>query len=283
MATCSGRSGSTSRIHAVDHFEEAMSAMLELTQRFSSEFAVRPFVERYPDATFARLQALTSHDSPHVRRWCSEGVRPRLPWGRKLRALIKDPNPIWPILEALKDDEVLYVRRSVANVLNDIAKDHPAAVVQRCQTWSEGAPAGRLWLIKHGLRTLVKAGDPGALAVVGFAPPDAISVGLSTAPRTLPIGGSTTIEITLHNTSERPQTLLVDYAVTFVRKTGPGAPKVFKGRTVTVEPGERATVTKQHAFRPTTVRALYPGLHAIAVQVNGVVTARDEVMLTLAD
>ncbi|MEN0066804.1 MAG: DNA alkylation repair protein [Myxococcota bacterium] len=257
--------------HAVDHFEPAMTAMIELTQRLSSEFAVRPFVERYPEATFNRLLTLTSHENPHVRRWCSEGIRPRLPWGRKLHALIKDPNPIWPILEALKDDDEPYVRKSVANVLNDIAKDHPAAVVERGQTWSKDAPAGRAWIIKHGLRSLVKAGHPGALAVVGFDPPKDIAVKLVASPMRVAVGGTLTLEMALHNQSKRDQALLVDYAITFMRKAGPGAPKVFKGSTVTVAAGQRTSMTKRHVFRQTTIRRLYPGPHQVAVQVNGVV------------
>ena len=148
-----------------------MTAMIELTQRFSSEYAVRPFVERYPEATFKRLLALTDDPSPHVRRWCSEGTRPRLPWGAKLHHLVADPSPIWPILEALKDDDELYVRRSVANNLNDIGKDHAALVVERCQAWLEDGNAQRDWTVKHGLRSLVKDGDPGALAVMGYGPP----------------------------------------------------------------------------------------------------------------
>ncbi len=269
--------------HTVEHFAAAMDAMVELTQRFSSEFAVRPFVERYPDATFARLLALTSHPSPHVRRWCSEGIRPRLPWGRRLSVLIEDPSPIWPVLEALKDDDVPYVRRSVANALNDIAKDHPEKVVARCRAWSRDAPAGRRWIVKHALRSLVKAGDPRALAVVGFGPPTDIAATLTIDCATVPIGGVVRLDIALHNRSETDQSLLVDYAVTFVRKSGAGTtPKVFKGTQLTLEAGARQTVTKRHPFRPATTRALYPGVHPIAIQVNGVVLARAAVTLTVS-
>ena len=114
------------------YFDESFAAMIELTKRFSAEFAVRPFVEAESEKTFDRLLALTRDPNPHVRRWCSEGVRPLLPWGKKLRGLVDDPSPIWPILEELKDDEELYVRRSVANNLNDISKHHPDAVVAKC-------------------------------------------------------------------------------------------------------------------------------------------------------
>ena len=154
--------------HGLNHFEMSMTAMIELTQRFSSEFAVRPFVEHHPDRVFAELLRLTEHENPHVRRWCSEGVRTRLPWGRKLHGLIEAPSLILPILENLKDDPELYVRRSVANNLNDIAKDHPELVIQICRDWKKEADENRSRLIRHALRTLVKDGNPDALAILGF-------------------------------------------------------------------------------------------------------------------
>lgn len=159
--------------HGLEYFDASMEAMMELTQRFSSEYAIRPFVERYPEATFDRLLALTDDPNPHVRRWCSEGTRPRLPWGKKLQGLVADPTPIWPILEALKDDGELYVRRSVANNLNDIAKDHAPLVVQRCMAWSEDSNERRDWAIKHGLRSLIKAGKDKRAA--GNQPSDSAS------------------------------------------------------------------------------------------------------------
>ena len=121
--------------YGTDHFKESMYAMTELTQRFSSEFAVRPFVEKYPDKTFDLLLRQTKHKSEHVRLWCSEGVRTRLPWGNKLNDLIADPAPILPILEALLDAESLYVRKSVANNINDLAKDHPQLVLKKCRAF----------------------------------------------------------------------------------------------------------------------------------------------------
>jgi 3-methyladenine DNA glycosylase AlkC len=121
----------------LDDFELSFQTMVELTQRFSSEFAVRPFVEKYPERTIAALRNLTGHPSPHVRRWCSEGTRPRLPWGKRLDALVADPSPLWPILEALKDDPSPYVRKSVANSLNDIGKDHPDLLLDRCGRWQK--------------------------------------------------------------------------------------------------------------------------------------------------
>ena len=255
--------------HGLEHFEASMTAMIELTQRFSSEFAVRPFVEQYPERTFERLLELTGHDSVHVRRWCSEGTRPRLPWGRKLRALVADPSPIWPIVDALKDDPELYVRRSVANNLNDIAKDHPQLVVKRCRQWSRKSNAARDSLIAHALRTLIKAGDPDALAVVGFGPVTKLEAELRVAPRRVRIGDGIELIATLTNGARRRQRLLVDFAVHYVRRKGEPSAKVFKWTQRELAAGESLELTKAVAMRTTRIRALYPGKHRVELQVNG--------------
>ncbi len=146
-----------------DPFEISMRAQYEFTRRFSSEFSMRPFLIRYPERTLARLMEWTRDSDYHVRRLCSEGARPRLPWAMRIPAFLKDPSPVLPILEALKDDPELYVRRSVANHLGDIAKDHPATVFKLCEQWLSDASIERKWLIRHALRHPAKKGDPSAL------------------------------------------------------------------------------------------------------------------------
>lgn len=141
-----------------DPFETSMRAQYELTRRFSAEFSIRRFLLRWPERTIAQLQVWLCDPDPHVRRLCSEGSRPRLPWAPRLPAFVKDPAPVLPILEALKDDPDLYVRRSVANHLGDIAKDHPALVFEICERWIAGASAERRWLIRHALRHPAKSG-----------------------------------------------------------------------------------------------------------------------------
>lgn len=251
------------------HLDESFAAMIELTQRFSSEFAVRPFVEHQPEETFRRLGSLIDHPSPHVRRWCSEGVRPRLPWGRKLQALIENPDPILGILESLHRDPELYVRRSVANNVNDIAKDHPDRVLKICGKWSRSANDSSQWVIKHGLRTLVKAGNTEALRLVGFQPPESIGLTLTLTPTQIAIGESVSMELTLANRSPKRQSLMIDYAVQYVRLGGRSSDKVFKWKSITLEPGEQTTVSKTHPMKVTTVRKLYSGRHRVVVQVNG--------------
>jgi 3-methyladenine DNA glycosylase AlkC len=140
-----------------------MSAQYEITRRFSAEFCIRPYLVKWPGRTLERLMEWTRDPDPHVRRLCSEGTRPRLPWAMRLKAFMADPTPVLPILEALKDDPELYVRRSVANHLADIAKDHPALALERCARWLEGASAERRWVIRHALRHPAKKGVKEAL------------------------------------------------------------------------------------------------------------------------
>ena len=265
--------------HGIDHFDASMSTMIELTKRFSSEYAVRPFVEHRPRETFERLLTLTEDPNPHVRRWCSEGTRPRLPWGKKLHALVRDPSPIWPILEALKDDDELYVRRSVANNLNDIAKDHVDPVVGRCERWSRSGNQDRLWIIKHGLRSLIKAGDSGALAVVGIGPPRKLVATLTVTPRRLAIGDAIELSAHLETTAARDQDLVIDYVVHYVRQSGRSSPKVFKWTTARLPARGSTELSKRHPMRPTTVRSLYPGQHRVEVQVNGIGIAEASFLL----
>jgi 3-methyladenine DNA glycosylase AlkC len=148
-----------------DPFETSMLAQYELTKRFSAEFSIRPFLIRWPDRTLAQLKQWTRDPDPHVRRLCSEGTRPRLPWATRIPAFINDPRPVLPILEALKDDADVYVRRSVANHIGDIAKDHPRLAFEICERWVEGASTERKWLLRHAVRHPAKKGVKAALRI----------------------------------------------------------------------------------------------------------------------
>lgn len=146
-----------------DPFEVSMMAQYEITRRFSAEFSMRPFLIKWPERTLARLMEWTSDADPHVRRLCSEGARPRLPWAMRIPAFVKDPRPVLPILEALKDDDDLYVRRSVANHIGDIAKNHPQLAFEICERWLEDASPERKWMIRHAVRHPAKKGVKAAL------------------------------------------------------------------------------------------------------------------------
>lgn len=146
-----------------DPFPLSMQLQYELTRRFSAEFSIRPFLDRYPERTLAQLHDWLDDPCPHVRRLCSEGTRPRLPWAMRLPRFVADPSPVLPLLERLRDDPSLYVRRSVANHLGDIAKDHPQRMLDLCADWLPGASRERRWLLRHALRYLARKGDARAL------------------------------------------------------------------------------------------------------------------------
>lgn len=255
--------------HGLDHFEDSMRAQHALTQRFTAEYSIRAFLEKHPEATLARLREWTTDPSHHVRRLVSEGTRPRLPWAPRLRAFQKDPRPVLELLELLKDDAELYVRRSVANNLNDIGKDHPTLLTDVAKRWLRDASEERRWIVNHALRSAVKRADSGALGALGFGSKAEVSIHRkSIAPSRAKIGGSVTVSFTLANKRGRTQRVMVDLVVHFVKARGTGA-KTFKMKALTLGPNARATVTKKIGLRQLTTRKHYPGVHKVEALLNG--------------
>lgn len=256
--------------HGLPHYQQSMAALREITMRFTSEFAVRPFAAAYPEKVYQDLLKLAADPNPHVRRWCSEGSRPRLPWGQRLNDLVADPSPLWPILDALRDDPELYVRRSVANSLNDIAKDHPELVVKKCAEWMKYGRSRELdQLIRHALRTLIKNGYPSALALLGYSPIQKAQADFSIATTRIPIGKPLEMSLTLISQNKNDQKLVIDFAIHFLRKNGSHSRKVFKWKPTLLPAGKTLTLSKKHALKITTIRTLYPGLHGVELLVNG--------------
>jgi len=261
--------------------ERALRALHALTQRSTAEFAIRPLIVHHPDLALATMRAWTRDPSAHVRRLASEGSRPRLPWGLRLQALVADPTPTQPILEALQDDPSAYVRRSVANHLNDIAKDHPQRVVDWVQRHLPTASAERRTLLSHASRGLIKQGHAGMLALWGAGKVFAGDCELKVTPKRVTVGDRVQLTLVLRSTSRKPQPLLIDYAVHHVKADGRTSPKVFKGWKLTLAPGEARTLTKSHSFAPVTTRRYHAGEHPIEVSINGRVVARAAVRLSL--
>ncbi|KFL36021.1 DNA alkylation repair protein [Arenimonas donghaensis] len=253
--------------------QRALRALRELTQRFTSEFAVRPFLVHHFALTLAHFVRWQHDPSPHVRRWVSEGSRPRLPWGLQIRSLIEDPSPTLPLLRSLQDDPSPYVRRSVANHLNDIAKDHPGVVADWLEQHLPGADAGRKALLRHASRTLVKRGDRRVLKAWGLGSRFRGEARLAASPGRVAVGDALTLVATLVSSARSPQALAVDYVVHHVKANGGSSPKVFKGWSLTLAPGETRRLEKSHSLRPITTRRYYPGVHRIELQVNGSVVA----------
>jgi 3-methyladenine DNA glycosylase AlkC len=254
----------------VDHFEPSMRAQYELTQRFTAEYSIRVFLERYPRQTLARLREWASDANVHVRRLVSEGTRPRLPWAPRLRAFQSDPRPVLELLDLLKDDPELLVRRSVANNLNDIGKDNPAALIEACRRWMKDATPDRSWLVRHALRSAVKRGDPEALELLGFLPATGIQVSkIRIAPAVASIGDSVTFTVDLSNEGSITMPLLIELRVHFVKSNGRSSPKVFALKELKLQPHGSARLTKEISIAQHTTRTHYPGEHRVEVLVNG--------------
>ena len=256
-------------VYGLEHYDVSMQAMYEITQRFSAEFAIRPYLIRYQDKTLAILAEWAHDPNEHVRRLVSEGTRPRLPWAGRLYAFIEDPTPTLALLKELRDDPSLYVRRSVANHLNDITKDHPDLVVQTLNEWEMDKSKERQWIQKHALRSLIKQGHPGALTLLGYGEPDVQLSNFHLTPNTLPMGEEFEFSFDLVNESEQSQNLIVDYIIHFVKANGTTAPKVFKLKTFTLKPESTTTLSKKHRIKPITTRVYYPGEHRVEIQING--------------
>lgn len=255
-------------------FDAAMDTLAAMTCRFSAEFAVRTFIRADLSAALGHIQRWARSPNYHVRRLASEGARPRLPWGQQLPELIADPRPLLPVLERLRDDPSDYVRRSVANHLNDIAKDHPGLLTEVVQSWYASGGAERQRMLRHACRTLIKKGDPQILAALGYTSAKVVREKIqlenfalaNSRPR---VGEALAMNITLRSTHRKPQTLVVDYAIYFRRANGELTAKIFKWKNCQVAPGQRLELKKNHSLKKITTRTYYPGLHKVALQING--------------
>ncbi|PTQ74230.1 DNA alkylation repair protein [Pseudomonas sp. GV071] len=252
-----------------DDLELSLLALKFFTTFGSSEFAIRHFLVQDQDRTLAQMREWATDDNEHVRRLASEGSRPRLPWSFRLPQLQGEPELAWPILEALNDDPSLYVRKSVANHLNDISKDHPDWLLERLENWPQDNPRTS-WIIRHGLRSLIKQGDRRALALLGAGEPAEVELtALQVSPAKVRLGQSMTLSFTLKSTRNTPQRLVVDYAIDYVKASGKVARKVFKLKTLDLAPGALVVLSRSQQIRELTTRKHYYGHHAVHVLVNG--------------
>jgi 3-methyladenine DNA glycosylase AlkC len=252
----------------LDHVDLSLDYFMNATRHFSCEFDVRPFIQREPEKVLAVMLGWTRDQDWRVRRLASEGSRPRLPWGMRLQGLVAEPAPLLPILEALRDDPIEAVRRSVANSLNDIAKDHPDLAVDILTGW-QGEPT-RAPLIRHALRHLVKQGHEGALGLMGVDRSAKFDVTeLTLDRRQYRIGEAIGIALTLRNAGRKPARAIVDYTVHHQGARGDLRPKVFKWSVLELAPGESISLTRRHSLKPVTTRRYYPGAHKLDIRVNG--------------
>jgi 3-methyladenine DNA glycosylase AlkC len=254
--------------YGLDDFESAVRAIEVVTQFTSCEFAVRPFLLKYGPRMIEQMTTWSLHTNHHVRRLASEGSRPRLPWAMAVPALKKDPTPILPILENLKHDPSEYVRRSVANNLNDIAKDHPQLVIEIATKW-KGVSKETDAIIKHGCRTLLKQGHADILKHYGLQSENISLTSFTIATPKVAIGESLVFSFSLHNESPAPQVVRLEYAVYYKRQKGQQSKKVFKISEKQYQPGEKAVVQRRQSFKPITTRRFYAGEHQLSIIING--------------
>ena len=249
--------------------EASLDALEVLTTLESAEFAIRPFLRDDQATTIARMRQWAKHSDPKVRRLASEGTRPRLPWGIGLKTLREHPQPIIPILEALRHDPSEDVRRSVANNLNDIAKDHAELVVALLETWQDDTPETSA-LTRHALRSLLKRGHPGAFELLGYQPNVALNVTHTRIePARVRVGSTTCLSFNLTSTSDQAQPVLIDAVVYYHKANGSLRPKVFRIKNTNLDPHQTLAVTHKIDLQPKRTRPIYPGPHAVEVQING--------------
>lgn len=251
-----------------DEFDFSMEALSFFTTFGSAEFAVRPFIVTDHARALKIMRQWAVHPDENIRRLASEGSRPRLPWGLRLQVLVRDPAPTMPIIDALKEDESLYVRKSVANHLNDVTKDHPDFVLQLLEGWDLSRPHLR-WIAKHACRTLIKRGHPRALHLFGFGKKAAVTAAIQTTPAALTLGGRLTLAATITSTASESQRLVVDYVIHYVKAGGAAFEKVFKWTEIDLPSHASISLAKTQVIRDFTTRRHYPGVHRVDLQING--------------
>ncbi len=254
-------------LYGLDAYEESISALEHFTKYSSSEFAVRPFIKKYPNRMMAQMAIWAESSNPHVRRLASEGCRPRLPWAMALPEFKENPDPVLKILEELKHDESEYVRRSVANNLNDISKDNPQLLLDVAKKWL-GLNTDTDRLVKHACRFLLKQGNPEILALFGFVKPSHISIEAFKVQESVYMGENLEFSFILETQQGKLGLLRIEYAVDFMKNNGKLSRKRFKISEADYS-GPKKLITKHHSFKSISTRKYYAGIHGLAVIVNG--------------
>lgn len=250
-----------------ESFDASIAALALFTQGSTSEFAVRPFIKKYPDKMMAQMLRWAESDNYHLRRLASEGCRPRLPWAMALPAFKKDPQPVLALLEKLQYDDSEYVRRSVANNLNDICKDNPQLLIDLAKRWI-GQNKETDWIVKHACRTLLKQGQPEILTLFGFAKPTHVKVVDFTLQSSVALEQKLEYSFVLQADQGQLGKLRIEYAIDFMKSNGKQSRKIFKISESDYTESSKV-VNKRHSFKTISTRKHYAGEHALAIIVNG--------------
>ena len=250
-----------------ENWDISMNALERYTCYASAEFAVRPFILKDEARMMAQMYVWSKHEDEHVRRLSSEGCRPQLPWAQALPKFKKDPAPILPILEQLKTDPSIWVRKSVANNLNDISKTHPDLVTKLAKDWY-GKHEHTDWIVKHACRTLLKKGNRDVLAIFGYHDDASIDISdFALEPSSISIGEDISFSFTLF--TKVATKVRLEYGIDYVKANGKRNRKIFQLSESTAKKNEKKAYLKKHAFADLSTRKHYPGLHSITLIVNG--------------
>ena len=249
------------------YWDVSMAAFARYTPYASSELAVRSFIINHEERMMAQMYVWSKDEDELVRRLASEGCRPQLPWGQALTSFKKDPSPILPILEQLKNDPSIHVRKSVANNLNDISKTHPDLVIKIAKEWY-GQNENTDWIVKHGCRTLLKKGNRDVLAIFGYDNVTSVSAGaFALETESASIGEEITFSFEI--STKEPAKVRLEYGIDYVKSNGKRNRKIFKISEVSVKENETKYYTRKHSFADLSTRKHYPGTHSITLIVNG--------------
>ncbi|MDD7886323.1 DNA alkylation repair protein [Flavivirga sp. 57AJ16] len=256
-------------IYGLKHYQASIKAFETMTQFVSCEFAVRPFIIEYQDNMIKQMRLWANHNHSSVRRLATEGCRPRLPWAMAIPSLKENPAPIIPILETLKNDPSEYVRRSVANNLNDISKDHPATVVNLVKKW-QGKTKETNWLVKHASRTLLKQGNTEVMTLFGFGTIDKIKItDFKILTPKVKIGDAVEFTFKLVNTNNNASKIRLEYGLYYQKANGSLSRKVFKISEKDYPKNSTTSIKRKQSFKIITTRKFHAGKHQVSIIVNG--------------
>ncbi len=266
----------------LENLDEAIGAFEIVTKFTSCEFAVRKFVIKYPDQMMRQMLIWSEHENENVRRFATEGCRPLLPWGARLHGLVKNPDPAIPILQNLKNDPSLYVRKSVANHLNDISKNQPDLALQIFKEWQNDRSERTNWIIRHGARTLLKQGHPAALALFGTSSDTPFLLFHWEINKNEVVqGDEISLFFSLKNECAQNASFRIEYVIYFVKSNSTLSKKIFQVAEKSLLAGETITISKKHKFMDLTTRKHYAGVHKVGIVINGNESELKEVFLQL--
>ncbi len=262
-------------LYGIDDPDTSLDALYEFTKYSSSEFAIRPFIIKYPEKVMGKMLEWSTDPNINIRRFSSEGCRPRLPWAMALPVFKKDPYPIIPILENLKCDESEFVRRSVANNLNDISKDNPEIMLKLCADWyGDSEMTDRI--IKHACRTLLKSGDKTAMMLFGYGDPENIHIrDLILVKSEIEVGDYLYFSFYLDINEKKDVKIRIEYRIDFMKSNGKLSGKVFKLTENSFKPGIKK-YNRKHLFADMSTRKHYSGIHVLTIIINGVEKAQTD-------